>query len=78
MYIELRNHSGLMSSGGAKCLAITLRRAGTLRSSGAEELLRNRVYKHLAAAAASTNWRSNLETGHKLSSPNDKLKHVGH
>jgi hypothetical protein len=30
MYIELRNHSGLKSSAGAKCLAITLRRAGKL------------------------------------------------
>ena len=34
MFIELRDHPDLKSSGGAKCLG----NAGTLRSSGAEEL----------------------------------------
>ncbi len=34
MFIELRNHPDLKSSGGAKCLG----NAGTFRSSGADEL----------------------------------------
>jgi hypothetical protein len=78
MYIELRNHSGLKSSGGAKCLAITLRRAGTLRSSGAEERFGNRVYRHLAALQLAQNWKSNLETGHRFVVTRRKLKHAGH
>src|SRR5207245_6563800 len=46
MFIELRDHPDLKSSGGAKCLG----NAGILRSSGAEEICNgNVIYKHLAA-----------------------------
>jgi hypothetical protein len=39
---------------------------GQIGSSGAENFLRNLVYRHLAALRLAQNWRSNLETGHKF------------
>jgi hypothetical protein len=61
MFMELRDHSGFKSSGGAKCLAM---RAHC--SSGAEELLRNLVYRHLAALRLGQIGNRILETGHKF------------